>query len=105
MNNAEDQYLTAGQVADRLHVSTKTVHRWAEQGMLPCTYTLGGHRRFRLRDVEIAIAESEEGRDGLHAKNGDGPLAADEETPGYEEQDAAVEEEQDPAAKQEDPAP
>lgn len=93
MNNADDPYLTAGQVAERLHVSTKTVHRWAEQGMLRCTYTLGGHRRFRLSDVERAITEFEEGRDatapGDRDRNGDAdppPPRGEGET---EEQDPA----------------
>ncbi len=61
--NPGERYLTAGQVAQLLHVSTKTVHRWVEQGMLPCTFTLGGHRRFRLSDVESAVADVEERRE------------------------------------------
>lgn len=59
LSSPDDLYLTAGQVAELLHVSTKTVHRWAEQGLLPCTFTLGGHRRFKLSDVESAVAETE----------------------------------------------
>lgn len=47
-----DQYLTPSQVADVLHVSPKTVSRWADHGFLPCLVTLGGHRRFRREDVE-----------------------------------------------------
>ena len=35
-----------------LHVSPKTISRWASQGLLPCLVTLGGHRRFRRADVE-----------------------------------------------------
>lgn len=46
------EYLTPGEVAMVLHVSPKTVSRWASQGNLPCLITLGGHRRFRRRDVE-----------------------------------------------------
>ena len=71
LSDSDDRYLTAGQVAERLHVSTKTVHRWAEQGMLACTYTLGGHRRFSLRDVESAIAQFEERRDAGHSGGND----------------------------------
>lgn len=48
----EDQYLTPGEVARMLHVSPKTISRWASQGLLPCLVTLGGHRRFRRADVE-----------------------------------------------------
>jgi DNA-binding transcriptional MerR regulator len=36
-----------------LQVSPKTVARWAQQGLLPCQRTLGGHRRY----PEVAIRE------------------------------------------------
>lgn len=56
MNNVEDQdYLLPGEVARVLHVSPKTVSRWAARGLIPHLATLGGHRRFRRDDVE-AIA-------------------------------------------------
>ncbi len=42
--NAE--YLKTAEVADILHVSPKTVTRWAKDGKLPHSRTLGGHRRF-----------------------------------------------------------
>lgn len=48
----ERDYLTPGEVAQLLHVSPKTISRWASQGLLPCVVTLGGHRRFRRQDVE-----------------------------------------------------
>lgn len=44
--------LTPAEVAKRLHVSPVTVRHWALQGKLPCITTPGGHRRFRVRDVE-----------------------------------------------------
>ena len=50
----EADYLTPGEVARLLHVSPKTVSRWAGQGLLPCVVTLGGHRRFRRDDVDEA---------------------------------------------------
>jgi len=40
-----DEYLRAGDVARLLHVSPKTVARWATEGKLPYVRTLGGHRR------------------------------------------------------------
>lgn len=53
MGTAENiQYLTAGQVARLLHVSPKTISRWAARDMIPCVVTLGGHRRFDPEDVE-----------------------------------------------------
>lgn len=47
----ERDFLTPGEVARLLHVSPKTISRWASQGLLPCLVTLGGHRRFRREDV------------------------------------------------------
>ena len=37
-------YLHTAEVADLLHVSPKTVSRWAKEGKLPFLKTLGGHR-------------------------------------------------------------
>jgi len=51
---AAAEYLTPGEVARLLHVSPKTVNRWAHEGRLPCLITLGGHRRFRRDQVEDA---------------------------------------------------
>jgi excisionase family DNA binding protein len=39
-------YLLPAEVADILHVSPKTVSRWAKEGKLPFMKTLGGHRRY-----------------------------------------------------------
>ena len=39
-------WLTASEAARRLHVSPKTVTRWANQGRLDHRRTLGGHRRY-----------------------------------------------------------
>jgi excisionase family DNA binding protein len=39
-------YLRTAEVADILHVSPKTVSRWAKEGKLPFLRTLGGHRRY-----------------------------------------------------------
>jgi excisionase family DNA binding protein len=44
-------FLQAAEVADILHVSPKTVSRWAKEGKLPFMKTLGGHRR--LPEAEI----------------------------------------------------
>ncbi len=52
----ELEYLTPGQVARMLHVSPKTVDRWADQGRIGCIVTLGGHRRFSRDDVEEVVA-------------------------------------------------
>jgi excisionase family DNA binding protein len=54
---AEAEYLTPGQAARLLHVSPKTVDRWANQGRLPCLVTLGGHRRFSAQAVQALVDE------------------------------------------------
>jgi excisionase family DNA binding protein len=42
----EPGYLRTYEVAEILHVSPKTVTRWAKDGKLPFSRTLGGHRRY-----------------------------------------------------------
>jgi excisionase family DNA binding protein len=46
------RYLRTGDVADMLHISPKTVTRWARDGRLPHSRTLGGHRRFPADAIE-----------------------------------------------------
>lgn len=53
---AGGEYLRPGEAAKMLHVSPKTIDRWAVDGRIPCIVTLGGHRRFRVDDV-LAVAE------------------------------------------------
>ena len=53
-------YLHTAQVADILHVSPKTVSRWAKEGKLPFLKTLGGHRRYpeaEIRDLATELRE------------------------------------------------
>jgi excisionase family DNA binding protein len=44
-------YLHPAEVADILHVSPKTVSRWAKEGKLPFLRTLGGHRRYPAAEI------------------------------------------------------
>jgi excisionase family DNA binding protein len=44
-------YLHPAEVADILHVSPKTVSRWAKEGKLPFLKTLGGHRRYPATEI------------------------------------------------------
>lgn len=52
-----DAYLTPSEAAKRLHVSPNTIARWANEGRIPCVVTLGGHRRFRPRDIDAVVRE------------------------------------------------
>jgi excisionase family DNA binding protein len=45
------RYLHPAAVADLLHVSPKTVSRWAKDGKLPFLKTLGGHRRYPAAEI------------------------------------------------------
>jgi predicted site-specific integrase-resolvase len=49
----DDDLLTSGRAAAILGVSVMTVVRWSaqEDGPLSCSWTPGGHRRFRSSDV------------------------------------------------------
>jgi excisionase family DNA binding protein len=59
---AAERYLTPGEAARLLHVSSKTVNRWANEGRIACIVTLGGHRRFRPADVQ-AVADRMAGKE------------------------------------------
>jgi MerR family transcriptional regulator, light-induced transcriptional regulator len=59
------EHLTTHDLARILHVSTATVRRWADSGLLPAIRTAGGHRRFS-REVAELIARQKppiEGRE------------------------------------------
>jgi MerR family transcriptional regulator, light-induced transcriptional regulator len=49
---APSAWLTTGQAARALAVSTATVKRWAEEGLLASDRTHGHHRRIRASEVE-----------------------------------------------------
>jgi excisionase family DNA binding protein len=53
---APPRFLTAGEVAAQLHVSPKTISRWANEKKLPFVRTIGGHRRFNPDVVAGVIA-------------------------------------------------
>ncbi len=58
------EFLTPNQVADRLLVAPVTVRLWASRGLLPSVSTPGGHRRFRVQDVEAFIAKRQQLQSG-----------------------------------------
>jgi excisionase family DNA binding protein len=45
------EYLRTAEVAPLLHVSPKTISRWAKEGKLPFVTTLGGHRRYPAQPI------------------------------------------------------
>jgi excisionase family DNA binding protein len=49
-------FLTPIEVADRLLIAPVTVRLWASKGLLPSVTTPGGHRRFRVADVDAFVA-------------------------------------------------
>lgn len=57
IQDEEVEYLRAAQAAALLHVSPKTVSRWAKEGKIPCFVTLGGHRRFPRGAIEKLAGE------------------------------------------------
>ena len=54
------RYLLTAEVADILHVSPKTVSRWAKEGKLPFLKTLGGHRRYPAAEIRQLVEELRE---------------------------------------------
>lgn len=47
-----DEYIGSGVVASVLGVTTDTVRRWAIEGRLDSVRTVGGHRRYRMSQVQ-----------------------------------------------------
>lgn len=57
------EYLRTAEVARMLHVSPKTISRWAKEEKLPFVKTLGGHRRFPAQPIRELVARLSD--DGL----------------------------------------
>nr|WP_277512249.1 BldC family transcriptional regulator [Cellulosimicrobium cellulans] len=51
-----DELLTPGEVAALFGVGARTVANWSKSGRLKPLRTLGGHRRYRAREVEALLA-------------------------------------------------
>ena len=52
---ASRTWLTTGEAAARLHVTAKTVTRWASEGRLEHRRTLGGHRRYDPQLIDALV--------------------------------------------------
>ena len=57
----EPEYLRTAEVARLMHVSPKTIARWAKEDKLPYVRTLGGHRRFPARAIRELLEKLSEG--------------------------------------------
>jgi excisionase family DNA binding protein len=51
--------LKPGEVAEMFRVNPKTVSRWAREGKLGATRTMGGHRRYSLNEVKRFMGTEE----------------------------------------------
>ena len=52
---ASQTWLRTSQAAARLHVTAKTVTRWASEGRLEHRRTLGGHRRYDPELIDALV--------------------------------------------------
>lgn len=54
----DDKLLRIEEVAEKLNVTTRTVHKWAAMGRFPKVKLAPGTTRFRLSDINRMINES-----------------------------------------------
>lgn len=52
---SSERLMSPKEVADAFGVGTKTISRWAAQGKLKYTVTLGGHRRYDRQHVMMLL--------------------------------------------------
>jgi excisionase family DNA binding protein len=52
-----DRYLRTAELAELMHVSSKTISRWAKDGKLAFVTTLGRHRRYPIELVARQLVE------------------------------------------------
>ena len=49
-------------------MAQSTIRKWSDQGRLPAFYTPGGHRRYRLRDLDAFVAGSAAGATAIRTR-------------------------------------
>ena len=54
----QDVLLRPKEVAAIFRVTTRTLQRWGNAGLISCTRTPGGHRRYRRSEVEGALQDA-----------------------------------------------
>ena len=65
------KWVSTKRAMEMLGVGSTTVKRWADEGALPSSRTVGGHRRFRENDVQRLLER-------LHGRNKPKPEPARE---------------------------
>lgn len=50
--STDDRYMTTQEVASKLGVCIRTIQLWCDNGTLPTSRTVGGHRRIRASAVQ-----------------------------------------------------
>jgi len=68
----QDDWLTLGQAAKYLGVAQSTMRKWSDSGRLSAFYTPGGHRRYRLSELDEFLGRS--GRSGVEEGSGRAPV-------------------------------
>ncbi len=61
VNNKD--WLSLGDVAEKLGVHPSTVRAWSDQGVLPVYRTQGGHRRYLLDEINLWLETSRQNQD------------------------------------------
>ncbi len=54
----QPEWLTLGQAADYLGIAQSTMRKWSDGGRVSAFYTPGGHRRYRLSDLDQFLQRS-----------------------------------------------
>ncbi|HSH04115.1 MAG TPA: helix-turn-helix domain-containing protein [Anaerolineae bacterium] len=63
-----ENWLSLKDAAEKLDVHPATLRRWANKGSIACATTPGGHRRFRLSDVEQLLRRRLAKKDGTQVE-------------------------------------
>lgn len=58
MAEPKSELMTPREVAALFRVDPKTISRWAKSGKLSSVRTLGGHRRYRRKEIENLVKEN-----------------------------------------------